>query len=339
MNDNRSSNKGNLSSIVILTVILCAIVASIIIVAFKLTGSTPDDTTESTSATTTTGADTTTGAADEFKSQSYNESDMHIGSLAIVNSSNAYNFDAQKDTSAKLYDSIPALNGVNANRGESSAFYAAANNNVTLRADAITALNAMFAAFNADVGRNDIFVWVGYRSLEAHQTAYDSASEAGKKNMAAPGYTEYHTGYAFQLQFYTAEFNSDPANTEKSPYPIARDEATNNWFNLHAHEYGFIIRYPAGKGDTDFSAGVNGVFRYVGVAHATYMWSNNLCFEEYLKLVEKKTYDEPLEIKLSDDEVYSVYFAEGTDILVPKDKPYSVSGNNSDGFIVTVTEK
>ena len=341
MNGNGSANKGALSSIIILTVILCAIVASIIVIAFKIAGGEPDVTTDpsSTSAGTTAGNDTTTGVANGFKSQTYTESDVHIGTLAIVNSSNAYNFDAYKNTDAKLYDSIPALNGVNANRGASSGFYSAADGTVSLRADVITALNKMFAAFNADIGRNDVLVWIGHRTFEDQQKKYNAASEAGKKNMAAPGYTEYHTGYAFQLQLYTAEFNSDPANTEKSPYTIARDEATNNWFNLHAHEYGFIVRYPAGKGDTDFSAGMDGVFRYVGIPHATYMWENNLCFEEYLKLVEKKTFDAPLEIKISDDEIYSVYSADGTEIYVPKEKPYSVSGNNSDGFIVTVTEK
>ena len=159
MNGNGSTNNKALSSIIIMTVILCAIVASIIVIAFKIAGGDPDDTTDpngSSSSSTTTGADTTTGVANGFKSQTYTESDIHIGTLAIVNASNAYNFEAQKNTDARLYDSIPALNGVNANRGASSGFYAAANNNVNLRADVITALNQMFAAFNADGGRNDM---------------------------------------------------------------------------------------------------------------------------------------------------------------------------------------
>lgn len=49
----------------------------------------------------------------------------------------------------------------------------------------------------------------------------------------------------------------------------------------HCHEYGFILRFPNGKGD------ITGVmyepwhYRYVGVEAATYIMENNLTFEEF----------------------------------------------------------
>ena len=343
MNGNGAPGKGSIGNIVIMTVILCAIVASVIIIAFKLTGGSGDVTTTDPSLTTpptTTAPVTTQKPSDGFKVENYTASDLHIGPLAIVNKNNAYDFEAQKDTGAKLYDTIPALDGVNANRGESAGFYGASTNTVSLRADVIGALNAMFAAYNADGGRTDIKVWIGYRSLDVHQGLYDAASEAAKKNMAAPGYSEYHTGYAFQLQIFTAELNSDPEDTVVRTYPIERVDEVIRWFNTNAHKYGFVLRYPAGNGNTDFSAGINSVFRYVGVPHATYMFNEGLCFEQYLKVLSETTYEKPLEIKVSDNEIYHVYFEAGEGdenaVHVPTDRPYSVSGNNSNGYIVTV---
>ena len=43
---------------------------------------------------------------------------------------------------------------------------------------------------------------------------------------------------------------------------------------------------------------------------------------------------EHLEISC-DSGVYGVYYASGTTISVPRNTEYTISGNNSDGFIVT----
>lgn len=54
------------------------------------------------------------------------------------------------------------------------------------------------------------------------------------------------------------------------------------WLAAHAHEYGFIIRYPKGK------EGVTGYqyepwhVRYLGVELATKVYESGLCLEEYL---------------------------------------------------------
>lgn len=336
MNGNGTQGRGSLGSIVIMTVILCALVASVIIVAFKLTGGSGDVTTDPSGSTTppvTTAPPVTTDPSQDFKLESYTASDVHIGPLAIVNSSAVYDFEAQKNSAAKLYDTIPSLNGVIANLGASTA----ADNDVLLRMTAINALREMMTAFSTDMARNDVIVRTGYRDFEKQQGIYGDGTTAG---VSAPGYTEYHTGYAFKLEFFTTAFNTDPADTVKRWAPLTYVAEVNNWFNLHAHEYGFITRYPSGKGDTDFPTGINGIFRYVGIPHATYMFNNGLCFEEYLATVARKSYEDPLEIKISDNEVYHVYFESGEEennaVHVPTDRPYSVSGNNTNGYIVTV---
>lgn len=60
--------------------------------------------------------------------------------------------------------------------------------------------------------------------------------------------------------------------------------ATFQYMVQHCHEYGFILRFPNGKGD------ITGVmyepwhYRYVGVEAATYIMENDLTFEEFHEL-------------------------------------------------------
>ena len=55
------------------------------------------------------------------------------------------------------------------------------------------------------------------------------------------------------------------------------------WLSLHAHEYGFILRYPSGKEH------ITGViyepwhYRYVGIEAAKEIYDMNLCLEEYVE--------------------------------------------------------
>ncbi len=59
------------------------------------------------------------------------------------------------------------------------------------------------------------------------------------------------------------------------------------WITEHAHEYGWILRYPADKVEL---TGINYEpwhFRYVGTEHATYIYNHGLCLEEYVLLQEE----------------------------------------------------
>ena len=81
-------------------------------------------------------------------------------------------------------------------------------------------------------------------------------------------------------------------------------------------------------------------FRYVGVPHAAYMTENSLCLEEYLEQLKSYTLQQPLDYEAG-GKSYCIYYVPAeksgsTDVSVPTDKEYSISGNNMDGFIVTV---
>ena len=115
-----------------------------------------------------------------------------------------------------------------------------------------------------------------------------------------------------------------------------------SWIYENAHKYGFIIRFPdEHKNHTSFDSTERVHLRYIGVEHATYIFNSNICFEEYLGLIRTQhTFDNPLVINSANGKAYSVYYVEcsgkDTAIPVPKDSNYVISGDNMNGFIVTV---
>jgi len=60
------------------------------------------------------------------------------------------------------------------------------------------------------------------------------------------------------------------------------------WLMEHCADYGFILRFPEGKED------ITGViyepwhYRYVGIEAATFIYENDLTFEEYYAYYVKK---------------------------------------------------
>ena len=72
-----------------------------------------------------------------------------------------------------------------------------------------------------------------------------------------------------------------------------------------------------------------------------YMKQNSLCLEEYINKLKEHTKDEPIEVTVG-KKLYQIYYAPAnptgdTEVPVPSNKTYTVSGNNVDGFIVTVS--
>jgi D-alanyl-D-alanine carboxypeptidase len=131
------------------------------------------------------------------------------------------------------------------------------------------------------------------------------------------------------------------SESEKSvPINDATLKGKYNWLYENAHKYGFIVRYPEKKAAITGQDGISHIFRYVGVAHATYIYENDLCLEEYLKLLrDTYTYENPLAIKGADGKSYQVYYAEADEsssITVSTRYSYEISGDNMNGYIVTM---
>ena len=120
-----------------------------------------------------------------------------------------------------------------------------------------------------------LYVASPYRSYNRQNQLYTNyVKEDGQENAdtysARPGSSEHQTGLAFDLA---------TANN----YSISAFENTKEftWVKENAHKYGFILRYPKDKTYITGYIYEPWHYRYVGVDIATYIYENNLTFEEY----------------------------------------------------------
>lgn len=143
-----------------------------------------------------------------------------------------------------------------------------------LDAETAAALATMTAAAKAD--GVTVKVKSGYRSYAVQKASYDRALRTQPQNInfyAPPGASEHQTGLAVDLW------------DGRVWYRAMENTATGKWLHKHAHEYGFILRFPDGK------EAITGVpyepwhFRYIGVTDALkFGKGNRLTLEEYLGL-------------------------------------------------------
>lgn len=188
-----------------------------------------------------------------------------------------------------------------------------------------------YSIYNNDT----LIVYGSYRSNEFQQQLYDqfTANTAGDGEapiVARPGFSEHETGYAF-----------DFSETESYDY---QGEGDFQWLNQNCHKYGFIIRYTEDKEEITEYRKEPWHFRYVGSPHAKYMTENNLCLEEYIELLRNAYHYSGEHLKIADEygSPYEIYFypsddgEEYTNVPLPTGVKFDISGNNVDGFIVTV---
>ena len=123
----------------------------------------------------------------------------------------------------------------------------------------------MFHAAEAE-NVNGFIITSGYRSYERQGEVY-AESEPGKAQR--PGASEHQTGLAFDVTTETSNgFESTPQYA---------------WLSQHAHEYGFIQRYPANKADETGISYEPWHYRYVGVEAAKRMHDTGMTLEAFLK--------------------------------------------------------
>ena len=140
-----------------------------------------------------------------------------------------------------------------------------ARSDIYLTRETYEAAERMFAAAEAD-GVNGFYITSGYRSYDRQKEVY-AESEPGKAQ--EPGASEHQTGMAFDV---TVETGDGFENTPQYA-----------WLMEHAHEYGFIQRYPANKADITGISYEPWHYRYVGVEAATRMRETGLTLEEFIQ--------------------------------------------------------
>lgn len=123
-----------------------------------------------------------------------------------------------------------------------------------------------------------------YRSVAEQQEIWDAWSndpelgeEYCKKYLAAPGYSEHHTGLAVDIFIL-----KDDEEIRDNDDMIADTE---DFAKIHAllPKYGFILRYPEGKEDITGYAYEPWHLRYVGKKVAREITKRGITLEEYLE--------------------------------------------------------
>lgn len=133
-----------------------------------------------------------------------------------------------------------------------------------------------FQKLSSAAAKEDLSIWIGsgYRSYHDQEIIYENYVKSDGKEMAdtysaRPGYSEHQTGLVIDCNTIDDAFGATP-------------EAA--WLAQHAHEYGFIIRYPQGKEDITGYKYEPWHIRYVGSKVATKLYKTGQCLEEYLNI-------------------------------------------------------
>lgn len=206
----------------------------------------------------------------------------------------------------------------------------------------------------------------GYRSEGQQKQIYqDSLQENGAeftaKYVARPGHSEHQTGLAIDL--------ANDCETIDFIRPEFSYTGISALFRQKAAKYGYVERYQKGKEIITGIAHEPWHFRYVGYPHSWIMEENKLSLEEYMEFIKTYPYEgkhfciskgyesekgwkEGKYVQISreekdekcwgkenrvDIEVFYIRAEEKeTKISICEKDLYQVSGNNVDGFILTV---
>lgn len=313
----RSSKSNSNLSKILLALLFVVLIVVIIIVVTNSVGGDGDDSTNTTEPVSTT-------LPQNYTTIELTTDDIKRGELVLINNSYNYQYDTTQGGLENLYGSSVA--------------YVLSGSNLSVTKHTRDNLNKWLEDFKQTGKKNEnesLIIIDAFRS-DADQTKlfnwyvdqYGSETEAMKYAQKS-GYSEHQSGLCVDIKIW----NSDKAATS-----LLKAEEPYKWIIDNAHKYGFIQRYPEGKTSITGVAAEPGHFRYIGVAHATAMKQNNAsCLESYIDFLKNYTFDsEHLMVTCDNGDEYEIYYSASLEVHVPTDKEYTISGNNVDGFIVTI---
>ncbi len=260
----------------------------------------------------------------DAKFETADHSQIYEGMLILVNSDLEYHFPDNLDAMDNLFN-------------DKTEYYEVSDSEMYLNRTVIDRLNEMTDDFYEAKGGSDLLIASAYRSYEHQQRLFErKVDEVGEKEaltwVTRPGYSEHHTGLAIDLSVY------DVSTGVTYPYD---GTGIYSWINDNAHYYGFVVRYDEAKSDITGVSNEPWHFRYVGLPHSLIMQEKDYCMEEYMDYLKGFSYEKPLSYTTDSGEEYQIYYVSAqedtTQIPVPQTGNFELSGNNSDGFIVTVS--
>ena len=240
-----------------------------------------------------------------------NAESLHRGDLLLLNSAFKYEGEPQDMESnfKYLYNSA----------GQRVASASATVNTGTKRT--LTAFNEMVSDFYKKTGKATIMLTDIY------------LKDGGEDKSCY----EHESGLAFDVRLYYESEGTFPEFTGTGEYV---------WFGQNCQKYGLIVRYPQEKEAVTGVSPKADHFRFVGKPHAEIMNENEWCLEEFLDEIKKYTIKEPFSYEDQDGSCWALYYVpkssdKTTNIPLPLDSLnneyyYTLSGDNKDGYIVTV---
>ena len=245
------------------------------------------------------------------------QTDIHNGSLLLINHDHPYDIPEETDF---VYVSI-----------HMTMMYRLRSGSIMVCSSIMEPLNDMMAAFYEHSGRDTVTVISAFRDHTRQQEILDQyIRQMGRQEAlrwaAEPGHSEHHTGLA--VDFGVTYNRTIGTFTGTGAY---------SWFSENAHNFGFILRYPENKTAITKTAHEPWHFRFVGTPHSQLMHQSKFSLEEYIAFLSDTSPENSHFASFGDDEkVFEIYFTPDPDILIPAGRPYTISGNNIDGFIVTI---
>lgn len=241
------------------------------------------------------------------------QNSIHAGTLILVNAQHPYHEDAE-----------PHMH-VSVNQTEHT---------VLLECHVAQVLSELMNEIN---GWKEISAVSGWRSIEEQceiytQSLEDNGEEFTQKFVARPGCSEHQTGLAIDLAL-----KKDVIDFICPDFPYAGICQT---FRVRAARFGFIERYSRGKEKITGIAQEPWHFRYVGTPHAEIMSDLDFSLEEYHEFLKQYPYGQKHYLYSPRGACFSVSYLEaqktrGARFQIADSIPFSVSGNNMDGFIIT----
>ena len=237
---------------------------------------------------------------------------VHAGNLILVN------------------DQYPYCSG----NVESSLVPVHSNSKVLMERRAAVLLSKLMSSIE---GWEEISAVSGWRSMGEQQKIYDqSLRDSGvaftEKFVARPNHSEHQTGLAIDLGLRKQEIDFI-----RPDFPYSGICQT---FREKAVAYGFIERYPKGKEAITGIAHEPWHFRYIGTPHAAIMMELDLTLEEYHTFLNQYPHGENCFLYRAGNQNIAVSYIKtaagaDTEFEIEDNNPYSVSGNNADGVVLT----
>ncbi|MBB4823415.1 D-alanyl-D-alanine carboxypeptidase [Sporosarcina luteola] len=196
--------------------------------------------------------------------------------------------------------------------------YGLLNSDIYLSKNVAQQFSAMVQAAAED-GIHHFVINSGFRNFEEQEILYHKMGD----DYALPaGYSEHNLGLSLDV-------GSTQLKMETAP--------EGKWIEHNAWKYGFVLRYPQDKTQITGIQYEPWHIRYVGLPHSAVMQENNFVLEEYLEYL-KEVKDITVTIKGIHYTVSYHYFKQGMTLHLPSNHPYTISGDNVEGIIVTEYE-